>query len=87
MDTEKSLWRKNSKYSENEQEMWDYILADSVNVTNLFHQMAEMQKKIDKLEQWYYQQYPDRLEKDLEFEKQFSDLKRSPKPDASGKKL
>ena len=91
MDTPKKIMDKTKltsrKYSEAEQQLWNKILADSINITTLFRHMTEMQHKIHKLEEWYYQQYPDRLEKDLEFEKQFRELNRPPNPDASDKKL
>ena len=78
MDTPKKIMDATKlpsrKYFLFEQVMWNHILANSFNVTTLFHSMAEMQQKLHKLEEWYYQQYPDRLEKDLEFEKQFREL-------------
>jgi hypothetical protein len=63
--------------------MWDYILADAMNVTTLFNRMAALEQKVHKLEEAYYLQFPDRLEKDLEFQKQFSALKNPSDPDAS----
>jgi len=86
IDTHKPSPLQYSEAEQKIQKMWDYIFANQFNITTLFHHMTEMQQKINKLEEWYYQQYPDRLEKDLEFEKQFRELNRQPNPDASNKK-
>lgn len=78
MDTKRPV----SKYSENEQELWNQVLADTINIKTLFSRMDEMQRKIQKLEEAYYQQFPDRLDKDLEFEKQFQALNFPTQPGA-----
>jgi hypothetical protein len=86
MDTENQPGQKNSKYSENEKELWHQVLADGFNIANLFNRMADLERKVHKLEDAYYLQFPDRLEKDREFEKQFDALKISPDADPSHKK-
>lgn len=86
MDKEKAPWRKNSKYTENEQEMWDYILANSMNVTTLFNWVRMIEQKVNKLDEAYYIQFPDRVQKDAEFQKQFDAVKKSPEPGPSQKK-
>jgi len=78
--------QKVSKYSENEKELWHEVLANGFNITSLFDMVTELQQKLHKLEEAYYLRFPDRLEKDMEFQKQLAALKKPAGPKAPRKK-
>jgi hypothetical protein len=82
MDTRTAL---SSKATEFEKEILLRLLALEMNVDEIFRQVTELSRKMQKLDEVYYHIFPDRLIKDAQFEEQLRALNLPSDPSASHK--
>jgi hypothetical protein len=52
------------------------LLATEINISNIFHHIEIMTKTLQKLDTAYYEMFPDRLDKDQQFDAQLRALKK-----------
>lgn len=78
--------KQSTKISEFEKETSYRLLAIELNVDTLFRQLAEISRKVQKLDEVYYHLFPDRLAKDVQFEEQLRALNLPIDPSAAHKK-
>lgn len=71
------------RLSKSEEDMMWRLGAAEINIANLFRRLETMTRTLQKLDEAYYQAFPDRIDKDVRFEDQIEALKKaSTKPNA-----
>jgi len=75
-----------AKFKDFEKYVLTRLVAFELQITGLIEAVNVMQRKMQKLDEVYYHIFPDRFDKDFEFERQLLALKGAPDPDAGNER-